>query len=533
MCGILAWLQEGNHSTLGTVPLTGFRIKHRGPDQTFSGTVARWAYFTFHRLKINGLTKGMQPFYQKDWTFMVNGEIYNCKDLVAAHLLETTTDSDCEVVGRLLDMFSPQTVFSMLDGVFACVAVHRKRVAVVARDAFGVRSLYYGRTKNGLIGFASEAKALHGVCELVHPFPPGEVWVIDLKQGLRSTRRLRHHIGFDTHKLYPPLYTDDEAAMQMVRSLLIAAVRKRMMVERRGAIGCFLSGGLDSSLVAALVAKECENPKDIHTFSIGMENSPDVRFARSVSEFIGTTHHEIITTPKVLLDAIPNAIAQMETWDTTTVRAGTPMFVLSEYIQTQTDIRVCFSGEGADELSGSYMYFKNCPTGPEGDGVFQVECVRLCKDLSFFDVLRCDKTTSGHGLEVRVPFLDLEFSKNYLRVAPNLRRPREGIEKYLLRKAFEPLHLLPKEVLWRTKEAFSDGVSENGNKSWHHIIQQHVNGFDPRSVPDSDKEATWYRHLFNNFYPGCEQLIPYCWLPRWCGENVSDPSARVLQVYSD
>ena len=514
MCGILAWFREGSHSVLSTVPITE-SIAHRGPDKTTDSQVSRYAHFTFHRLAINGLENGDQPFYSSDWTCMVNGEIYNHQAIERSRGLENVSGSDCEVYWRLLHLVSPVEAAMRLDGVYATVALHRRRKVIVSRDPFGVRSLFIGYSPlHGLIGVASEAKALVELCQVVLPVSPGQTWMLDLARGWGSLQKHRHHIGFANPRLYPPFFNTDEAAMAMIRTRLTDAVKKRMMVERFP-IGCFLSGGLDSSLVASLVCRCVDDPKQIHTFSIGMEGSPDLKWANVCAEFLGTTHHEFVVAPDELLGAIPAAVHQMETWDTTTIRAGTPMYVLSKRIYETTPVRVIFSGEGSDELSGSYMYFKNCPN----NDAFQAECVRLCHDLSFFDVLRCDKATAGNGLEVRVPFLDLDFARDYLRVDPELRKPRNGAEKYLLRKAFDDGTYLPKEVLWRTKEAFSDGVSQQDN-SWHTLIQHHA----------QTGEKTWFKSLFNAYYPGQEDWIPYEWLPKWSGD-VTDPSARVLDVY--
>jgi len=317
-----------------------------------------------------------------------------------------------------------------------------------------------------------------------------------------------------------------EASMHQTRELLCAAVEKRVRNTERP-IGCFLSGGLDSSLIAALVCKYSKQP--VHTFSIGMAGSIDVEYARKVARHLHTVHHEVIVTEKEMIEAIPEVIKQIETYDTTTVRASTPMFLLSRYVATQTDIKVIFSGEGSDELSGSYAYFKNAPSPNE----FLNEMNRLTQDLQYFDVLRCDKSTAGNGLEVRVPFLDKDFVSYYLNISPEFKWfYYYGCEKFLLRKAFTDL--LPHDVLWRTKEAFSDGVSSK-TKSWYQIIQDHVSTLTlPNTVylinPPQLDETRWYRMLFETYYPECAHILPYYWLPKWCG-NVVDPSARTLLIY--
>jgi asparagine synthase (glutamine-hydrolysing) len=263
--------------------------------------------------------------------------------------------------------------------------------------------------------------------------------------------------------VYPIVGTEEKEIMKQIRKKFIAAVDKRLMSDRP--IGCLLSGGLDSSLVTALVARKYPRGT-LKSFSVGLEGSEDLKFARMVAAHCGTDHHEIVLTEEVMLEALEDDVQYIECYDTTTIRASTPMYLMSKYIKEKTDVTVIYSGEGSDEASGSYMYFHKAPT-PEA---FQKESVRLMEDLCYFDVLRCDKSTAGAGLEVRVPFLDKEFLQYYLGIDPKLKMPATyGIEKYLLRKSFDYDDLLPKEVLWRVKEGMSDGVSSK-TKSWYEII---------------------------------------------------------------
>jgi asparagine synthase (glutamine-hydrolysing) len=400
----------------------------------------------------------------------------------------------------------------MLDGYFAFVLVDGDQV-FAARDTIGVRSLYIGyRGKSTYL--ASELKAIHELCDTVEQFPPGCWW--DGK------------VFHKYHTLYERevIRQSQPEAISEVRGLLTEAVRKRVTTTERP-IGCLLSGGLDSSIICALVCQQSKEP--VHTFSIGFEGSTDCHYARKVASHLNTIHHEVIVTRQQMLDAIPEVIRMIESYDTTTVRASTPMYLLCKYIAEKTDIKVVFSGEGSDELSGSYLYFHNAPD----EKSFRDETIRLVQDLSYFDVLRCDKSTACNGLEVRVPFLDTSFLYYYLHLDPVMKLPKTyGIEKYILRKAFEDL--LPQEVVWRVKEAFSDGVSSVEN-SWFSIIQRHVDGLclpSPKSeyLPPVMRETQWYRSVYDSVYPRRERLLPYYWLPRWVGEVV-DPSARVLSVY--
>ncbi len=511
MCGIFAALNS-DYSLEDLTPAIQ-AIQHRGPDHTSVVQHSDSIILGFHRLAINDLTPaGNQPFVLGEKKLVCNGEIYNHKQLAQEYNLHPTSGSDCEVILHLYSLLGIHQTVKLLDGYFAFVLVDGDKV-YAARDAIGVRSLYIGR-RDKSIYLASELKAIHSLSEQVDQFPPGCVW-----DGERFTL---------FHGLYSQAVIEDsdETAITKVRALLESAVEKRVEMTERP-IGCLLSGGLDSSVICALVRKRAGKP--IHTFSIGFEGSTDCRYARMVAEHLQTIHHEIIVTPEDMIEAIPEVIRQIESYDTTTVRASTPMYLLCKYIAQHTDIRVVFSGEGSDELSGSYLYFHNAPS----EQAFREETLRLVKDLNYFDVLRCDKSTATNGLEVRVPFLDKAFVEYYLHLSPERKMPKNyNIEKWVLRKAFEDL--LPKEVVWRVKEAFSDGVSSVEN-SWFQIIQRHVASLSLSPLetdfnPPQLKESLWYRAVYQREYPARDRLTPYYWLPRWVG-NVVDPSARVLSVY--
>lgn len=519
MCGIFAALFS-EYSLEELMPHLQ-AIQHRGPDHTAIVQANETTVLGFHRLAINGLTPaGNQPLCHPshpELKLICNGEIYNYKKLSELYGCSLVSGSDCEIILHLYKKLGIHETCRLLDGYFAFVLVDGDRV-FAARDPIGIRSLFIGSRKDSIY-LSSELKAIHSLCESVSQFPPGTWW------------------DGQTYTSYSYLYSNlviepavDTEAIGTLRELLTSAVEKRVEMTERP-IGCLLSGGLDSSIICALVNKSMmrRTGKPVHTFSIGFEGSTDCLYARKVAEHLQTIHHEVIVTPQDMIEAIPEVIRMIESYDTTTVRASTPMYLLCKYIAKHTDIRVIFSGEGSDELSGSYLYFHNAPSEIE----FREETLRLVRDLHYFDVLRCDKSTAGNGLEVRVPFLDRDFVHYYLHLCPKLKMPKTyGIEKYLLRKAFEDM--LPKEVVWRVKEAFSDGVSSVEN-SWFQIIQRHVNRLqleECRSVfnPPVLKESLWYRNVYEKEYPGREYLIPYYWLPKWVG-NVSDPSARVLSVY--
>jgi asparagine synthase (glutamine-hydrolysing) len=518
MCGIFAALG----STSETLESCSNTIQHRGPDHTSFTQVTPTVALGFHRLAINDLTdNGNQPLTHPDYPhswLICNGEIYNHRQLVSTYDLKPRSGSDCEVILLLYHKIGMEETLRQLDGYFALVLVDGSET-YVARDPIGVRSLYIG-TKQDQVYVASELKAIHTLCDTIQLFPPSSMWKY-------SDRSYTSYLDICKAPIIEDTY---ETAVTNVRTLLEQAVEKRVDNTERP-IGCLLSGGLDSSIICALV-QQCSlrrTGKPIHTFSIGMAGSTDVKFARMVAEHLQTIHHEVIVTKEQMLAAIPEVIRTIESYDTTTVRASTPMWLLSEYISKNTDIRVVFSGEGSDELSGSYLYFYHAPSDEE----FYQETVRLTRELHYFDVLRCDKSISRHGLEARVPFLDKAFIHYYLHLLPEHKRPtKQMFEKKLLREAFQDL--LPSAVVWRTKEAFSDGVSSK-EESWYQMIQRHVESVDVAEVeyahnPPVLKETKWYRAMFETYYPGWEKVLPYYWLPRWTGSG-HDPSARVLKVY--
>ena len=328
---------------------------------------------------------------------------------------------------------------------------------------------------------------------------------------------------------------DEEYIIKNIRNLFEKAVEKRMQSHRE--VGCLLSGGLDSSLVAALVSRNMQGSK-LKTFSIGLKGAEDLKYARIVANHIGSDHHEVIVTEQEMIDAIPEVIKTIESMDTTTVRASVPNYLVSKYIKENTNCKVIFQGDGADEVCGSYIYLNNAPYPAS----FQDECISLLNNIHMFDVLRADRTISCWGLEPRTPFLDKIFVNYYMSIYAPLKLHSHGnIEKYLLRKAFEDSNQLPKEVLYRKKEALSDGCSSKTN-SWHTIIQNHID----KCITDTDfnthkssyehmepelKESLYYRRIFDKYYKSHEKSISHFWLPKWCG-NITDPSARVLNNYS-
>ena len=564
MCGI--W------TLLGT-PLKAESVKHwvkqlsnRGPE---AARVIEGEGFQmgFTRLAINGLNEaGMQPMMDPKgrWHWICNGEIYNWKDLATRHGIQTASGSDCEVVGHLFASLATttdaRTFFRSLDGVFSIVVIDaQEKVAYVARDPYGVRPLFVGyeigeplteaTEKACLVDSAGNARPIERIyfsselkglplnqCVVVEPFPPGHYAAYDLK----TMRR----IGFEAYHTVPWLKNPDlaveEAAEKAVRHALVEAVKKRMMTQRP--VAALLSGGLDSSLIAALVQRELNaaSAPPLKTFSIGFAGSEDLRHARLVADHIGSDHTEIVMTPADFLDAIPSVIRDIESFDITTVRASVGNWLVSREIRRRTDCKVVFNGDGSDEVLGGYLYFYKAPS----DEAFEAESGRLLEDIHMYDVLRSDRCISSHGLEARTPFLDKQFVAVARSVATSLRRPVQGgrTEKTVLRRAFAGMNLLPDAVLYRKKEAFSDGVSGGtGEKSWYQICQEHATnevGDEWETVAAHFKhltpktaEAYYYRVLFDKLYRPAERCIPYFWMPKW-SPGTSDPSARTLSHYS-
>lgn len=538
MCGIFAYLATGiiSDTELQSINVEGMKCKKRGPDNTVTRTIDNNKFLMFHRLKINDISElGNQPIvHPEDFniTVICNGEIYNWKKLADENNFKTRSTSDCEIIVHMYKKYGIKKTIESLDGVFAFVLIDKtKNMIFAGRDPIGVRSFYIGTSEKALV-MASECKNLDNLCDSIIQFKSGTYICLKESELPKNVEDIKFERYYDM--VYKLVNTNEEDIMKQIREKMDESITKRLLSDRP--IGCLLSGGLDSSLITALVVKKFKRP--IKTFSVGLEGAVDLVYARKVAEFLGTEHQELIISYEDMFNAIPEVIREVETYDITTIRASTPMYLLSKYIKENTDITVLFSGEGSDEASGSYLYFHNAPD----EQAFQEEILRLMKDLSYFDVLRCDKSTAETGLEVRVPFLDKQFLEFYLGIAPKFKIPKNyPMEKYLLRKAYDNQDLLPKEVLWRTKEGMSDGVSSQ-KKAWYEIIQDRIDVLISdeeflnnkckytHNTPEI-KEAYYYRKIFEETFKNRSSILPYYWLPKWSG-NVIDPSARVLNVYS-
>jgi len=458
---------------------------------------------------------------------------------------------DGEIIIHLYNKFGIEKTLQLLDGVFGCSIFDAKNGTFhIGRDTFGVRPMFTVRPESGQLGVCSEAKGLIGLTKnesktsiQINQLKPGTFasFKICPDTGLSKLIEEKSFTDVDVPQVFdiPVKLTGD--VKENIRNLLTDAVRKRLMAERR--IGCLLSGGLDSSLVAALVvkiAKEQLNLKyPIQTFSIGFPGSPDVLKARKVADMLETEHHEVLISPQDGLDAFRDITQILESYDITTNRASTPMYLLAKYIREKTNTVVIFSGEGSDELTQGYIYFHKAPNSNDA----HEESKRLLRDLYLYDNLRADRTVSANGLELRVPFLDKAFTSYYLSIEKDLVRPKNGVEKHLLRSAFEG-HLkdyLPDEILWRPKEAFSDGISQKSDSWFSHIQKFTAENLTQKMLDEAPKkypfntpitfESLYIRKKFEEHYPGQEHLTPYMWMPKWMGEGVTDPSARVLKHY--
>lgn len=507
MCGILAVFGCVDNSPVKRARIIELsrRLRHRGPD--WSGLHCyQDCYLAHQRLAIVDPASGDQPLYNEDKTVVVtvNGEIYNHKELrekLKTH--DFRTGSDCEVIAHLYEEYGEDFV-DMLDGMFSFVLLDtRDKSFIAARDAIGITPLYMGWGHDGSIWFASEMKSLSDDCERFISFLPGHIY--SSKHG--GLKRWYN----------PPWYLEQIPSTEydpiVLREAFEKAVIKRLMTDVP--FGVLLSGGLDSSLVAAVASRylansegACQWGSQLHTFCIGLKGSPDLRAAREVADYLGTRHHEFYFTVQEGLDALEEVIYHIETYDVTTIRASTPMFLMSRKIKS-LGVKMVLSGEGSDEIFGGYLYFHKAPNKEE----FHTETCRKVKALHLYDCLRANKSTSAWGLEARVPFLDKEFLDTAMSIDPEWKmvRPDLGrIEKWILRNAFdvEEKPYLPKHILYRQKEQFSDGVGY----SWIDSLKDYANQLVPDAIltnakfiyPEntpSTKEGYYYRTIFEKFFP--------------------------------
>jgi asparagine synthase (glutamine-hydrolysing) len=525
-------------------------LRHRGPD--WSGIYSsEHAILVHERLSIVDTEHGAQPLYNenKKNILAVNGEIYNHKTLASNLTIDYQfqTGSDCEVILPLYEEFGVDFV-DKLQGMFAfCLYNETDNSYLIARDHMGIIPLYTGYDEDGNFYVASEMKALMPICKTVSEFPPGHI--LDSRVGELQQYYKRNWQKYSAIK-------DNTTSKTKIREALEESVKSHLMTDVP--YGVLLSGGLDSSLISAITQKfaarriedndlaEAWWPK-VHSFACGLEGSPDLIAAKTVADSIGTIHHSVVFTEQEGIDALQEVIYHLETYDVTTIRASTPMYLMARKIKAM-GIKMVLSGEGADELFGGYLYFHKAPNAQE----FHEELNRKLDRLHKFDCLRANKSMSAWGIEARVPFLDKNFMDVAMRINPEDKMCGNGkMEKAILRESFEGY--LPKEILWRQKEQFSDGVGY----SWIDGLKAHVesqvtnqqletaNFKFPVNTPDS-KEAYFYRAIFEDKFPlssaadcviggksvACSTQEALAWDESF--QNNADPSGRaVLSVHNE
>ena len=520
------------------------KIRHRGPD--WSGIFSdRNCILAHERLAIVDPLSGGQPLVSPDGkqVLAVNGEIYNHKEIREKYKdeYEFQTGSDCEVILALyrkkgLDFLED------LNGIYAFALYDvEKNAFLVARDHVGVIPLYIGRDADGTVYVASELKALEGFCEEYEPFLPGHYWWSGDGRMVRWYNR--DWFDYDSVK-------DNEADVAELREALVGAVKRQLMSDVP--YGVLLSGGLDSSITSAIAARFAQNRIEddgrseawwprLHSFAVGLKGAPDLIKAKEMADFLGTVHHEVNYTVQEGLDAIRDVIYHIETYDVTTVRASTPMYLLARVIKSM-GIKMVLSGEGSDEIFGGYLYFHKAPSAKD----FHEETVRKIGKLYEYDCLRANKALAAWGVEGRVPFLDKEFMDVAMRLNPAAKMcPGNTMEKKILREAFEDL--LPASVAWRQKEQFSDGVGYNWIDSLKAVAEASVTDEQMAAAAERfpintpmNKEEYCYRSIFEEHFPSesaarsvpsvpsvaCSTAVALEWDAAF--KNLNDPSGRAV-----
>jgi len=559
MCGIFAFINNTNFkmdsdtlfmetdSLLIQQYYENFlKLKHRGPDFT-TFNVFNNILIGFHRLAIMDLSfLSNQPYILKENNrtiiFICNGEIYNYNELILYYSLDINTKSDCLTIPKLYLKFNYETFIDLaihrIKGEYSFILLelidNKLEHVIVGRDSIGIRPLYYHplNSSKSLI-FASEIKGMSSFENNIEEFPPGFIKKFKLvKNEIDETKSIFEEISsFCFNTIYTKNYSimdntviSDNFYLENIKFSIYNSIKRRLDSDKP--IVFLLSGGVDSSLVASISSRLLN--KKIKTFCCGMKNGSDLKYAKKVADFIQSEHHEVIFDEEYALSLIDDIIYTTETWDTTTIRASIGQYIVCSYISKNTDAKVVLVGEGPDEVCSSYLFNYYAPNDVELD-----RCAKeYVSKIHYFDVKRVDRNISKWSLEARVPLLDPEFINAYWHIPSNLRNPKtKGIEKWWLRKAFENENLLPDEVLWRKKEAFSDGIS-NIEKSWFQIIQEYIEN------KYNMKEEEYYKEKFI-YYFGENRLniIPHYWQPKWDknGREITkyiDPSARILDIYN-
>lgn len=552
MCGIVCAfeLKQDTETLRSQVLEMSKKIRHRGPD--WSGIYSdQHAILAHERLAIVDPASGKQPLFSEDKKLILaaNGEIYNHRELRAqfGDSYNFQTQSDCEVILALYKTKGVDFV-DELNGIFGFAIYDAENDDYfIARDHMGIIPLYMGWDKNGTFYVASELKALEGYCTKIELFPPGHY--LSSKTGTLEQWYVREWNEYDAVK-------ENDTQIQEIKQALEDAVHRQLMSDVP--YGVLLSGGLDSSVTSAIAKKYASRRVEsddktaawwpqLHSFSVGLEGSPDLAAAQKVADHIGTVHHEIKFTIQEGLDAVKDVIYNLETYDITTIRASTPMYLMARVIKSM-GIKMVLSGEGADELFGGYLYFHKAPNAQE----FHEETVRKLSKLHMYDCLRANKSLAAWGIEGRVPFLDKEFIDVAMRINPQDKMINgERMEKWVVRKAFEDM--LPESVAWRQKEQFSDGVGYSWIDTLKEVVDAEVSDEQmtnaryrfPIQTPQN-KEEFYYRTIFESHFPSdaaalsvpqepsvaCSTKIALEWDEAF--KNMNDPSGRaVAKVHDD
>ncbi len=551
MCGIVCAfnLKQPSEKLRPQILEMSKKIRHRGPD--WSGIFNnKKAIMSHERLAIVDPTSGKQPLFSEDKNLVLaaNGEIYNHLELRKQFegSYNFQTQSDCEVI---LALYKEKGISFLdeLNGIFGFAIYDvEKDEYFVARDHMGIIPLYMGWDENGTFYVASELKALEGICTKIELFPPGHY--LHSSDGELKRWHERDWKEYDAVK-------DNETDIKKLKEALEAAVHRQLMSDVP--YGVLLSGGLDSSIISAIAKKYADkriesNDKDkawypqLHSFAIGLKGSPDLAAAQKVADHLDTVHHEIKFTIQEGIDALRDVIYHLETYDITTIRASTPMYLLARAIKAM-GIKMVLSGEGADEIFGGYLYFHKAPSAKE----FHEETVRKLDKLHMYDCLRANKSLAAWGIEGRVPFLDKEFMDVAMRINPQEKMINgERMEKWVLRKAFEDM--LPESVAWRQKEQFSDGVGYSWIDSLKEMVENKVSDEQLKNAhykfpiqPPTSKEEFYYRSIFAEHFPSdtaawsvpqeasvaCSTKIALEWDESF--KNMNDPSGRAVTNVHD
>jgi len=565
MCGIWSYIKlKNNKNCINRYNLYEdfMKIKNRGPEYSSFNIYNNDIYIGFHRLSIMNLDfNANQPYIiqneEKTIIFICNGEIYNFNELNVEHNLNISDNSDCLTIPKLYLKYSYNDFIKLfinnIKGEFAFLLYEFDKMQnlknlIIGRDTIGIRPLYYHHPteySNALI-FSSEIKGMTFFEENISEFQPGQIININMDNlnintfNYTTLYNIQSNFNYDINEKLIYLYLDN------IKKSVINSIKRRLISDRP--IAFLLSGGVDSSLIASLASQLIDKP--IYTYCCGFEGGTDLEYAKKVAKHIGSIHTEVYLNPDECLESIKDVIYTIETWDTTTIRASVGQYLISKYISNNSDAKVVMVGEGPDEVCSSYLFNFYAPNGNE----LHETAIDYVKKIHMNDGRRADRCISNWGLEARIALLDPEFISAYWEIPSEWRHPKydgfnniikngfnNNIEKWWLRKAFEDSNILPSEVLWRKKEAFSDGISKK-NKSWFEMINDYIYNNQKNIVDNYIKsnefpsiEAFYYKTIFRHYFNNRDYIIPNYWQPKWINNNNEyiDPSARILDVYND